>query len=108
MGNVLSGQKILEEKESLINGKVVVVKSLGLGTHIQVEGLTQSGSVVYDVWNTTLKRIKKGNKQVDNSLILGLGGGSAAILVRKYWKNTKITGETLLIKLRQEFTLRSI
>ena len=33
--------KILEEVESGINGKIKVVKSLGLGTYIQVEGLTQ-------------------------------------------------------------------
>lgn len=88
----LFGQKILDEKDSPINGRVVVVKSVGLGTYIQVEGLTQSGSVVYDVWNTTLKKVKRQKPEVTDCLILGLGGGSAAKLVRKYWSNSKITG----------------
>ena len=36
------GPKIIEKKHSNINGEVVVLKTLGLGIHIQVEGLTQS------------------------------------------------------------------
>ena len=86
------GQKIIDEKDSPINGRVVVVKSVGLGTYIQVEGLTQSGSVVTDVWNTTLKKVKKQKSEINNCLILGLGGGSAAGLVRKYWQTSNIVG----------------
>lgn len=86
------GQKIIDEKDSLINGRVVVVRSAGLGTYIQVEGLTQSGSVVYEIWDTTLKKVKKLKPEMSDALILGLGGGSAAKLVRKYWKNSKIIG----------------
>jgi len=86
------GLKILEEVTSPINGKVSVVKSLGLGTYIQVENLTQSGGVVYDVWRDTLKEIKNLKLEIKNCLILGLGGGSAATLVQKYWPNSKITG----------------
>jgi len=86
------GVKVLEEKTSLINGKVSVVKSLGLGTYIQVANLTQSGGVVYSVWRSTLKEIKNSKSEMNNCLILGLGGGSAAKLVRKYWPKAKITG----------------
>lgn len=86
------GQKILDEKDSPINGRIVVVKNPGLGVYIQVEGLTQSGSVVYDIWNTMLKKVKKDKPEVDDCLVLGLGGGSAAKLVRKYWKNANIVG----------------
>jgi spermidine synthase len=86
------GVKILEEKTSPINGKISVIKSLGLGTYIQVANLTQSGGVVYEVWRNTLKEIKNLKLIIKNCLILGLGGGSAATLVQKYWPEAKITG----------------
>ena len=93
VSDFLSGIKILEEVESPINGKIQVVRSLGLGTYIQVEGLTQSGGVVNEVWKTTLRKLKnKRTKELKNCLILGLGGGSAAKLVRKFWPDAKITG----------------
>jgi len=84
------GTKILEERKSKFNGRIQVIRSLGFGTYIQVEGLTQSGGIVTDVWKTTLKKLR--TKEIKNCLILGLGGGSAAKLVRKYWPNCKITG----------------
>jgi len=90
--NSLPGTEVLEEVESPINGKIVVLKSLGLGTYIQIEGLTQSGGVVYGVWRTTLKKIKNRRQKVKDCLILGLGGGSAASLVKKYWPEATITG----------------
>src|SRR3989344_2104718 len=93
VSDFLSGIKILEEVTSPINGKIQVVRSLGLGNYIQVEGLTQSGGVVNEVWKTTLWKLKnKRTKELKNCLILGLGGGSAAKLVRKFWPDAKITG----------------
>ena len=106
MGKVdefLSGVKIIEEVNSPINGNIRVVKSLGLGTYIQVEGLTQSGGVMYGVWRTVLKKVKslsepealksRGQKlKVRTCLILGLGGGDAARLIKKYWPEAVITG----------------
>lgn len=93
------GIKVLEERASAINGKIRVVRSLGLGTYIQVQNLTQSGGVVFEVWRSTLKNLKNssttfGRKtlKLKNCLILGLGGGSAAALVRKFWPEAKITG----------------
>ena len=44
--DLFSGPKVLEKKKSKINGEIKVVKTLGLGTYIQVNGLTQSGGVV--------------------------------------------------------------
>lgn len=84
--------KILAEVKSPTNRKITVLKSLGLGTYIQVEGLTQSGGVMYGVWRTTLKKIKNRRQEVKDCLILGLGGGSAASLVKKYWPEVTITG----------------
>ena len=87
------GIKVLEERKSEYNGDIKVVRSLGYGTYIQVEGLTQSGGIVESIWKSTLKRIAYSQKRiVKNCLILGLGGGSAAKLVRKYWPDCKITG----------------
>lgn len=92
VSDFLSGVKVLEKVESPINGEIQVVRSFGLGTYIQVEGLTQSGGVVGGVWKTTLKKLKNEKVNMTKCLILGLGAGSAAGLVRKYWPRAKITG----------------
>lgn len=89
---ILPINKVLEETTSPINGKIRVVRSLGLGTYIQVENLTQSGGVVYEVWRSTLRTINHQQLTINNCLILGLGGGSAAKLVKKYWPQAEITG----------------
>lgn len=92
----LLGSKVLEEVESPINGEVSVIKNLAFGTYIQVEGLTQSGGVIKNVWKSTLKRLKnKKTKELKNVLILGLGGGTAAGLVRENWPEAKIVGVDL-------------
>lgn len=84
--------RILEETYSTINGEIVVVKSLGYGVYIQVQGLTQSGGVVHEVWKTVLTKAKKKKPEIKNCLILGLGGGSAAGIVSHLWPTAKITG----------------
>lgn len=96
----------MEERQSTINGRIMVVRSLGFGTYIQVEGLTQSGGVVYDVWRTTLGKIRRKNLKKKNCLILGLGGGSAALLVKKFWPEAKITGvdiDPVMVELGQKY-----
>ena len=95
MGTVaefLSGMKILEDIKSPINGRITVVKNLGMKPYIQVGGLTQSGGVVRGVWKSTLKKLKTKNLKLKTCLILGLGGGTVASLVRKFWSEAKITG----------------
>ena len=89
---MLDGKKVLEERKSSFNGKIQVVKSFGFGTYRQVEGLTQSGGVVKDIWKTTLKKFDERKISVESCLILGLGGGSVAKLVRKKFPRAKITG----------------
>jgi len=83
-------EKVLEETSSTFNGRVKVVRTLGLGTYIQVDGLTQSGGVVEGIWKETLKKLR--HKTINKCLILGLGGGTAAKLVRKYWPEAEIVG----------------
>jgi len=103
---ILSGQKVLEEVTSAINGKIRAVKSLGLGTYIQAEGLTQSGGVVNAIWKGTLSKAAKLKKSAGSCLILGLGGGSAAKFVKKYWPKAKITGvdiDPIMVRLGQKY-----
>jgi spermidine synthase len=90
--DLLTGMKILEEIESPINGEIKVVKGLAFGTYIQVEGLTQSGGILKNVWKKPLKKLYGQNLQVETCLILGLGGGTVAGLVRDFWKDAEITG----------------
>ena len=98
--------KVLEEVDSPINGKIRVVRSLGLGTYIQVENLTQSGGLVDGFWRHSLGGIKKKKLEVKNCLILGLGGGSAAMRVKKLWGEAEITGvdvDPLMIELGRKY-----
>jgi spermidine synthase len=90
--NLLTGTKILEEAESPINGKITVMRDLAWGTHILVDGITQSGGVVEGIWSKTLHKIRNSKSEIRGCLILGLGGGTTAKLVRKLWPGAEITG----------------
>ncbi len=97
------GTKILEERESKYNGHLKVVKTLGMGTYIQAGGLTQSGGIVETIWKSTLKQIKDNS---ENILILGLGGGTLAKLLRKKYPKAKITGveiDPIMIELGKKY-----
>ena len=87
------GTKILEERKSKFNGDIKVVKSLGFGTYIQAGGLTQSGGIVETIWKSTLRRINHlSNQPINSCLILGLGGGTVAKLIRKKYPEAEIIG----------------
>jgi len=95
---------VLEERESKFNGQLRVVRTLGMGTYIQANGLTQSGGIVETLWRSTLKKLR--TKKIKSCLILGLGGGTVAKLVRKLWSDTKITGveiDPLMIELGEKY-----
>lgn len=100
------GTKILEERNSKYNGNLRVVKSFGLGNYIQSEGLTQSGGVVKGIWKQTLKKVHRSLSNVENVLILGLGGGTVAKLIRKSWPDAKIKGvdiDPLIVELGKKY-----
>ena len=100
------GTKVLEERESKFNGHIKVSRSLGFGTYIQAEGLTQSGGIVGVIWKPTLHKIQKTNSKIQNVLILGLGGGTAAKYVRLFWPETKIKGidiDPVMIELGKKY-----
>ncbi len=98
------GTKILEERKSKFNGELKVVKSFGLGTYIQANGLTQSGGIVEEIWTSTLKKIR--TKEIKSVLILGVGGGTVAKISRKFWPDTKISGveiDPIMIELGKKY-----
>lgn len=89
------GTKILDSVKSKFNGNLRVVKSLGLGTYIQANGLTQSGGVVETIWKSTLGRvnqISKNKVSINDICILGVGGGTLIKLLRKKYKDSNIIG----------------
>ena len=88
----LFSPKVLEETSSPINGKITVLKSFGFGTYIQVGDLTQSGGIVYDVWRASLGKVRKIKHSLEKALILGLGGGTNAQIIREFWPPAQITG----------------
>ena len=98
--------KIIEKRVSPINGRITVARSLGLGTYIQVEGLTQSGGIVESIWKSTLKKIHNSYPVIHNLLILGLGGGTAAKVIKKLWPDAEITGveiDPIMIELGKKY-----
>ena len=98
------GTKILETRSSKYIGDVKVLKTWGMGTYIQCNGLTQSGGIVEQIWKSTLKKIK--SNDFNKILILGLGGGTLAKLLRKKYPNAKITGveiDPIMIELGKKY-----
>lgn len=86
----LEGRIVVEKVFSEINGELTVVRDITYGTHIRGGGLPQSGGLAEIIWKSTLSRVK--DERVKACLIVGLGGGSIAKLVRKHWPEAKITG----------------
>jgi|SRR3972149_3715965 len=102
----LSGNKVLEEVTSPINGKIRVVKSLGLGTYIQVEAITQSGGIVREIWKGTIREVSKFKENVNDCLILGLGGGTVVAEIKKRWPKARMVGvdsDPEMIELGQKY-----
>lgn len=103
---IMLGTKILEERESKYNGHLRVVRTFGMGNYIQAGGLTQSGGIVESIWKSTLRQITNSKLQITNILILGLGGGTLAKLLRKKFPNSKITGveiDPIMVELGKKY-----
>jgi spermidine synthase len=103
---VMLGTRVLEERESKYNGHLKVSRSLGFGTYIQAEGLTQSGGIVGVIWKPTIKKVKSKKEKVKSVLILGLGGGTVAKYIRLFWPDAKITGidiDPVMIELGKKY-----
>ena len=90
--DLLSGTKVLEETTSKYNKKITVIRDFTWGTYIKVNGLTQSGGILSNIWKETIKKLINENNEFKSCLILGLGAGSVASIVYKNYPNIKITG----------------
>ena len=104
--NALLFSRVLEEVESPVNGKILVIKSIAFGIYIQVANLTQSGGVISEIWESTVKKIRKSKKEAKNVLILGLGGGSAAYQIRYYFPEARIVGvdiDPIMVELGEKY-----
>lgn len=104
--NFTTGTFLKEVVNSPVNGEISVIKSLAFGTYISAGNLTQSGGVVEEIWRKVLKKVHSSYPLVHNSLILGLGGGSTAKIIRKLWPDAKITGvdiDPLMIELGKKY-----
>lgn len=98
--------KVLEIRKSKYNGHVKVLKNFAWGTYIQCNGLTQSGGIVESFWKSTLNQIPHSAFQIHKILILGLGGGTLAKLLRKKYPDAKITGveiDPIIIELGKKY-----
>jgi len=104
--DIMAGKKILEKRRSKFNGELLVVKDLAFGTYVQAAGLTQSGGIAEAIWRKPLNKLSKDELGVECALILGLGGGSIAKIVRELWPASRITGVEIdkhMIELGQKY-----
>lgn len=102
----LSGIKVLEEAHSPINGKLEVVRDIFFGTYIKGGGLPQSGGLALKIWVKPLKKAKKLKPEIENILILGLGGGGIVKKIRSFWPDSKITGveiDPIMVSLGEKY-----
>ena len=104
--------KTIQVKKSAINGEVKVIKFFG-SYSLVVGKYTQSGGLVHTIWQ---KALENGRDKITSDkpevLILGVGGGSNAKLVAKFFKKAKITGieiDPVIIELgRKYFSLGKV
>lgn len=105
------GKKLIATVDSSVNGKISVYQFWGRPI-LEVSGLEQSGDFIASIWKKALRRIFNFQTPIFNVLILGLGAGSAAGLINRFWPQARITGIEIdpeIIKLgRQYFRLNEV
>src|SRR3989344_7921193 len=85
------GPKIVEGFDSKYSGKIEVRKQ-GRDIYVVTDGLTQSGGLIYELWEKTLKRLGVQYLRFKTWLILGLATGTVAKLISQKYSPTKIVG----------------
>lgn len=81
----------LERVKSKSNGEIVVVKSEG-EVRLLVDGLTQSGKFIDQIWGKAISYLRKSKLRPKSCLVLGLGGGTVAGLISRAWPEAEIVG----------------
>lgn len=101
----LLGKQLIEEVESPISGRIRIFKVLGRPSMV-VGGVEQSGAFIGGIWKKALRRAQGKLSKVSHCLILGLGGGTVAKLVNKFWPKARIVGveiDPVVIKLGKKY-----
>ena len=80
---------LLEEVYSKYSGNLKVYRGYG-SVYVTTDGLTQSGGLIRDLWQSTFKKISP--HQQRSWLVLGLAMGTVAQLIAKKYHPTAITG----------------
>ena len=103
--------KIIETRESSVNGKITVSKLFG-SYSIHAGGFTQSGGLVRSIWRKAVKTLANNGGSRKDILILGLGAGSAAKEIAGIWPEARMIGvelDPLMIELgKRYFALQKI
>jgi len=90
--------------KSKISGEIIVKEHFGRYT-LHVQGLIQSGGIIKGIWKKPFKKLEK-ELNVENCLILGLGGGTVVQLIKSPWPEAKILGIEIdpeIIKIGKQF-----
>lgn len=98
----------IEVRISRFNGKIEVWR-YGSQVSLRVDGLTQSGGLMEEIWGKAVKTVHKQqvtSNKINRVLILGLGGGTAAKVVKQYWPQAHITGvdvDPIMVELGEKY-----
>lgn len=84
--NYLIPYKTMEEFDSKYNGQIKVLSEFG-NIRVRVKGIPQSGGIVQDILKKGLNKMG----EVNNFLLLGLGGGGILDVANKKWSGVKMT-----------------
>lgn len=82
--------EVIKKFISKYNDEVELVRFMG-DLRLDMGGLTQSGSVIEKIWSTAIKNLLPKEESIKSVLILGLGGGSAIKVLKKFYKEASIT-----------------
>jgi len=83
--------KVLEAIRSKYSGQIEV-RRLGWDTYVTTAGLTQSGGLVKELWEKTLKKLKPRDVKYKSWLILGLSTGTVAKIISDKYSPTRMVG----------------
>lgn len=94
--------QVIYQGSSKFNRNIKIIESFGK-KKLEVDGLIQSGNYIEGLWKKALRQIK-GN--IDNCLVMGLGGGSVVRVINKLFPNCHITGieiDNLVVELGKKY-----
>ncbi len=82
--------KSIKFPDTKYNKNIQIILGLGEPTLV-ADNLIESGHLLTDIWKTGIKKLLPEHFQPQTILLLGLGGGSNAILVSKLFPKAQIT-----------------